>query len=64
MPVSIGSRYQGLPDTLSQGLFATPRTYPVLARLANVPGDILPDSVTTQRGTRLGRSTASRRRSA
>ncbi len=45
--------YQGPPDTLSQGLFAAPRTYPVLARLANVPGDILADGVTTQRGMSL-----------
>jgi hypothetical protein len=45
--------YQGLPDMLSQGLFASARTYPVIARLANVPGDILADSVTTQRGMSL-----------
>jgi hypothetical protein len=35
---------------LAQGLFAAPRTFPVVIRLATVPGDILADSVTTQRG--------------
>jgi hypothetical protein len=45
--------HAGLPDTLAQGLFAAPRTFPVLARLSTVPGDILADSVTTQRGMSL-----------
>jgi hypothetical protein len=45
--------HHGLPDTLSQGLFATARSYPVLARLSTVPGDILADGVTTQRGMSL-----------
>lgn len=45
--------YPGLPVELAQGLFAQGRTFPVLARLANVPGDILADSVTTQRGMSL-----------
>jgi hypothetical protein len=40
----------GLPEELRQGLFAAPRTYPVAVRLANVPGEILDDSVSTQRG--------------
>lgn len=40
----------GLPEPLRQGLFAAPRTYPVIVRLANVPGEILDDSVATQRG--------------
>jgi hypothetical protein len=39
-----------LPDELRQGLFAAARTYPLLVRLANVPGEILDDSVATQRG--------------
>jgi hypothetical protein len=29
----------GLPEELRQGLFAAPRTYPVIVRLAHVPGD-------------------------
>jgi hypothetical protein len=40
----------GLPEPLAQGLFAAPRAFPVAIRLATVPGDILADSVTTQRG--------------
>ncbi len=43
----------GLPPDLAQGLFAAQRTHPVLARMANVPGEILDDSVTTQRGMSL-----------
>lgn len=42
--------FDGLPEPLRQGLFATPRTYPLLVRFSSVPGDILADSVTTQRG--------------
>jgi hypothetical protein len=33
----------GLPGELRQGLFATPRTYPVVVRLAHVPGELLDD---------------------
>ena len=40
----------GLPEPLAQGLFATAATYPVIVRLANVPGEIDADSVATQRG--------------
>jgi hypothetical protein len=40
----------GLPDVLTQGLFATPGAYPVLMRLSTTPGDILDDSVSTPRG--------------
>lgn len=43
----------GLEEPLAQGLFAAPRTYPVVARLAPVPGDLLADDVTTQRGMAL-----------
>ena len=41
---------EGLPPELRQGLFAEPRGYPALVRLSNVPGEILEDSVSTQRG--------------
>ncbi len=40
----------GLPEELRQGLFANPSRYPVIARLANVPGEIISDAVSTQRG--------------
>ncbi len=40
----------GLPEPLAQGLFAHPGAYSVIARLANVPGEIISDSVSTQRG--------------
>ena len=40
----------GLPEPLRQGLFAQPRTYPVLARMANVPSEVITDRVSTQRG--------------
>lgn len=39
-----------LPEPLAQGLFAHPATYPLIARLANVPGEIISDAVNTQRG--------------
>ncbi|MEG9527445.1 MAG: catalase family protein [Hyphomicrobiales bacterium] len=39
-----------LPPWLRQGLFAEPGRYPVVARLANVPGEIASDAVATQRG--------------
>lgn len=42
--------YDDLPGDLRQGLFAAPGTYPAVLRFASVPGDILADSVTTQRG--------------
>ena len=41
---------EGLPEELRQGLFSKPDGYPVIARLANVPGEIAPDSISTQRG--------------
>jgi hypothetical protein len=41
----------GLPEALRQGLFASPRTYRVIARLAHVPGELLDDRrVSTPRG--------------
>jgi hypothetical protein len=43
-----------LPPELRQGLFASPRTYPVLVRLAHVPGELLDDrKVSTPRGMAL-----------
>ena len=41
---------EGLPPDLRQGLFAEPNTYPVAVRLAQGPGEHLPDSVSTHRG--------------
>ena len=35
---------------VAQGLFARPGRYPVILRLSTIPGDILPDSVSTPRG--------------
>lgn len=41
----------GLPPALAQGLFASPRAYPVVVRLAHVPGELLDDRrVSTPRG--------------
>jgi hypothetical protein len=41
----------GLPEPLRQGLFAEPRTYPVVVRLSHVPGELLDDrKVSTPRG--------------
>ena len=40
----------GLPAELAQGLFAKPRSYPVVIRISTIPGDILDDSVSTPRG--------------
>jgi hypothetical protein len=43
-----------LPEPLRQGLFAAPASYPVLARLAHVPGELLDDrKVSTPRGMAL-----------
>ncbi len=39
-----------LPEPLAQGLFAQAGTYPVIVRLANVPGEITTDAINTQRG--------------
>ncbi|WP_375459182.1 catalase family protein [uncultured Enterovirga sp.] len=41
----------GLPPELRQGLFAEPKAYPVIVRLAHVPGELLDDRrVSTPRG--------------
>ena len=40
-----------LPEPLRQGLFATPKTFPVVVRLSHVPGELLDDrKVSTPRG--------------
>lgn len=40
-----------LPEPLAQGLFARPKSYPVLARLSHVPSEILDDrTVSTPKG--------------
>ncbi len=39
-----------LPEPLAQGLFVKAASYPVVVRLANVPGEITTDAVNTQRG--------------
>jgi hypothetical protein len=41
---------EDLPTPLRQGLFAQPGRYPVIVRLANVPGELVKDAVATQRG--------------
>lgn len=40
----------GLPPELAQGLFARPGRYEALARLAQGPGEMLDDSISTHRG--------------
>ena len=42
--------YPDLPPHLQQGLFATPKTYPVIIRLSTAPGDILSDRVRSSCG--------------
>lgn len=39
-----------LPEVLSQGIFAHPGRHQVLMRFSTIPGDILPDNVSTPRG--------------
>ncbi|MCY0389817.1 catalase family protein [Robbsia sp. Bb-Pol-6] len=39
-----------LPEALRQGLFAMPESYPVVVRLAQGPGELLKDNVSTHRG--------------
>jgi hypothetical protein len=43
----------GLPEPLAQGLFSSPRAYPVVARLSTEPGELMGDSVHTPRGLAL-----------
>ncbi len=42
--------YDNLPIALAQGLFRTPRTYPVIIRFSTAPGDVMPDGVSSFRG--------------
>ncbi len=39
-----------LPESLAQGLFATPGSYPVILRFSTNPGDMLADTVSSPRG--------------
>ncbi len=43
----------GLAPELAQGLFARPATLPLVVRLSTVPGDLLPDDISTPRGMAL-----------
>lgn len=45
--------YPGLPEHLAQGLFATPATYPVIARLSTTAGAIRSDQIRGVRGLGL-----------
>ena len=40
----------GLPPQYQQGLFASPRDYPVVIRYSTIPGDLLSDAVSVPRG--------------
>lgn len=42
--------YDNLPTHLAQGVFREPRACPVMICFSSVPGDILPDSLSTFRG--------------
>jgi hypothetical protein len=42
-----------LPETLAQGLFATPGRYDAVVRLSSAPGDLLPDTISTHHGFAL-----------
>ena len=42
--------HEGLPAHLRQGLFAEPRTYPVVVRLSSAPGSNDSDRIPSQRG--------------
>jgi hypothetical protein len=43
----------GLPPVLAQGVCAAPARHPGVLRLSTIPGDILPDDVSTPRGLAL-----------
>lgn len=43
----------GLPQELAQGIFARPRSNPVVMRFSTIPGDLLDDSVSTPRGVAI-----------
>jgi len=42
--------HANLPPELAQGIFAAPRTYPVVVRLSSAPGDIHTDKIPAPRG--------------
>ncbi|MDI4642369.1 catalase family protein [Rhodoblastus acidophilus] len=42
--------YDDLPDHLRQGMFATPRSYPIIVRLSTAFGDIRSDRIRVPRG--------------
>lgn len=42
--------YDNLPDHLRQGLFATPRTYPIIVRLSTIHGESRTDNAPAPRG--------------
>ncbi len=42
-----------LPAELRQGVFAEPRTFPVIVRFSTSPGDVLSDAVSTPRGVAI-----------
>ncbi len=42
--------YPDLPDHLRQGIFATPRSYPIIVRFSTAPGDIFSDHVPAHYG--------------
>jgi hypothetical protein len=44
------SVYQNLPEPLRQGVFASPRDYPVIVRFSSAPGDIRDDRAPAPRG--------------
>ncbi len=50
VPVGRLSVRPDLPKPLAQGLFAEPKTYPVLLRFSTNPGDMLADTVSSPRG--------------
>jgi hypothetical protein len=45
--------HSDLTSRLAQGLFAIPRSYPVILRFSTNPGDLLADSVSSPRGLAL-----------
>lgn len=42
--------YENLPEHLAQGLFAAPKTYPVIVRFYTAQGSIVPDKMSSFRG--------------
>lgn len=42
--------YDNLPSHLAQGLFCTPKTYPVIVRFSTAQGSIVPDKMSAFRG--------------